>query len=397
MDSQPTSGGDARPPDQPVGEISQKALIPKPVLPGDDRLNNFDLLRLLAAAQVIVNHVNEFLKLPVEPHLAAIVSLFPGVPIFFVISGFLVTKSYVEGESMLGKFLAKRALRIYPALFLNIFLINVVLYHAGAFRIAEVFSWPFIRHHLIQLPTASWWYAGWISRTYPYNFPAYNGGQYPNLVLWTLTVELGFYLLLPVILGRLVCRKVTSHTLYSVCVWMVISTLCAIWMGWLSRVDPNSNTRAILINMIMPHLWAFLLGTTLYLFWPRVKGWVAGRFPLWLLAYCALSYYDRKANGVGILNYTYFSPMVCARLMLLAICCLSFAYTWPKLSRFLRGEDISYGLYLHHFLIIWLLGYHGITGHVWLWPLVAALAVIVAFLSWRLIERPMLRLKVRLR
>ena len=58
------------------------------------RINNFDLIRLLAASQVLVMHMLHYFKL--EPasssgkFLTVVFLNFPGVPIFFVISGFLV-------------------------------------------------------------------------------------------------------------------------------------------------------------------------------------------------------------------------------------------------------------------------------------------------------------------
>jgi len=56
----------------------------------DFKTNNFDLVRLLAALQVILVHGYgvEYL-----PWLNSAIAMFPGVPMFFVISGFLVSAS----------------------------------------------------------------------------------------------------------------------------------------------------------------------------------------------------------------------------------------------------------------------------------------------------------------
>lgn len=360
------------------------------------RANNFDLLRLLAASQVLINHINEFLKLPLDPNLAYCISLFPGVAVFFVISGFLVTKSYVEGHSDLKRYFAKRALRIYPALIVNVLLINLLLYCVGSFHLSDVLSWPFIRHHLIQLPSASWWYAGWYFNGYPYRFPNYNGGQYPNPVLWTLTVEITFYLVLPLVIGRVWERSRENHSGYSLVLWAIISLAFAVWMSYLAQAAPNSNERAILMNMVLPHLWIFLIGVGMYIYWDKISCFCIGRFPLWLAAYCALSYVNYKVNKISILDYNMFDTMILVRMILLAFCVLGFAFTWPRMSSFLHGNDVSYGLYLNHFLIVWIFGYLGIVGHSWLWPVVGGLSMLAGILSWRLVERPMLRLKKRL-
>ena len=60
--------------------------------------NNFDLLRLFAATEVMLSHAIEHLKLPVWPWVVEIILLFPGVPIFFVISGFLITETFLRRD-----------------------------------------------------------------------------------------------------------------------------------------------------------------------------------------------------------------------------------------------------------------------------------------------------------
>ena len=55
------------------------------------RSNNFDLIRLLAAMQVAVSHANGHLESELSIPL---LSYFPGVPIFFLVSGFLICLSY---------------------------------------------------------------------------------------------------------------------------------------------------------------------------------------------------------------------------------------------------------------------------------------------------------------
>jgi len=79
------------------------------------RSNNFDALRLLGALLVLVSHAFAVSGRP-EPTFAGAALGSIGVFIFFGISGFLITKSWVR-EPRPGPFFAKRALRILPALF----------------------------------------------------------------------------------------------------------------------------------------------------------------------------------------------------------------------------------------------------------------------------------------
>src|SRR6202011_6269624 len=83
-------------------------------LASDWRVNNFDLLRLLAALQVAVVHSIGFLK-PTRYFarlMEAGLDRFPGVPIFFVISGVLISKSYERSDS-LRDYIRNRCLRIF--------------------------------------------------------------------------------------------------------------------------------------------------------------------------------------------------------------------------------------------------------------------------------------------
>src|SRR5512136_287779 len=85
-----------------------------------ERNNNFNLLRFLAATAVIFSHSYALTGHAADEPLlgwsggATYFGLL-GVTVFFVISGFLVSKSFVERKA-LGAFAAARALRIYPAL-----------------------------------------------------------------------------------------------------------------------------------------------------------------------------------------------------------------------------------------------------------------------------------------
>ena len=85
-----------------------------------------------------------------------------------------------------------------------------------------------------------------------------------------------------------------------------------------------------------------------------------------------------------------------AQRLLLAGLILSAAFSAEGLThKLLRGNDISYGVYVYHMLVInslIQLGYYGA------WPhglAAATITALVAFASWRCVERPALGLKRR--
>jgi peptidoglycan/LPS O-acetylase OafA/YrhL len=88
--------------------------------------NNLTALRWLAALMVLYAHAFEFLGQK-PPHFLGMLHIGPlGVWIFFSISGYLIMQSWMNDPHLL-RFLAKRALRIFPALFVCIVLCAFVL------------------------------------------------------------------------------------------------------------------------------------------------------------------------------------------------------------------------------------------------------------------------------
>lgn len=84
---------------------------------GSRPANLFDVLRLVAASMVIVGHSWSLLGLDGVPTLAGITIHHLGVYVFFAISGFLLSTSWLRSPRP-GAFMIRRCLRIFPALFL---------------------------------------------------------------------------------------------------------------------------------------------------------------------------------------------------------------------------------------------------------------------------------------
>jgi peptidoglycan/LPS O-acetylase OafA/YrhL len=168
------------------------------------RRNNFDALRLLAAVSVVFSHSfliaegseasEPFIWLTGNQCILGLVGVF----VFFVISGYLVTESWVRSP-MPGRFALRRFLRIYPGLILNVLLCAFVLGPlVTSLPLAAYFHGPELRDFLVKTLTLN---------PGPLSLPGVLFADNPvglhiNGSLWTLRYEAMMYLMI-VILGML--------------------------------------------------------------------------------------------------------------------------------------------------------------------------------------------------
>jgi peptidoglycan/LPS O-acetylase OafA/YrhL len=343
------------------------------------RINNFDLIRLLAALQVAIVHAISHLQPPgffihiVDSGLR----LFPGIPIFFVVSGFLISKSYEHSDSLRDYF-RNRCLRIYPGLWVCLVVTVGVLLMAGVDAIGPISS----RDWLL------WWAAQMtVFNAYSPGFQWPPGYGTPNSSLWTIPVELEFYVLLPAIyaLFRLGKRSGNIRLL------IVLAASAALHLEFFYPYRGISifTEYRYLLYTVVPYLWMFLVGVLIQRNWNTLRPLLAGRVLQWLLGYlllCAVA--NRFGIGAGSNTITplFFCP--------LAGLVISFATSVPGFAdRVLRHQDISYGTYTYHMLVINLMVTFGFVEN--LLSVVAAIAIslLLATASWLLVERPFLRHK----
>lgn len=161
------------------------------------RDNNLNLIRFLAASAVIWTHAFGFLRYnSLEPvkHTFGIGAGDVAVDVFFVLSGFLVSKS-LEGKSPL-QYLWARGARIYPALWISLVLTVAVV----AFCFTPEPAVRFLRAHATTayLLSNSTMLPGLGARLTLRHAFAHAGDTF-NVPLWTLPFELQMYGLLAVI------------------------------------------------------------------------------------------------------------------------------------------------------------------------------------------------------
>lgn len=343
------------------------------------RTNNLDLLRLLAAFQVLLLHALEHLKVGVDPLARAFLNFFPGVPIFFFISGFLISRSY-EMNPRLREYATNRCLRIFPGLWVCVVLTALVIAWTGYFdahRVGflELMPWLLAQATFVQF----------FNPEYLRDF----GIGVANGSLWTISVELQFYLLMPLL--ALGLKHLERYG--RVGRWLLALSLLMLIVVNRAYVYSASQYSEHLVHKLLgvsflPWLYMFVAGVLAQRNFALLCSVLAGKFAWALSAYVlamSLGLYFGVAAGNAI------GPVLFAFLVALIF---SAAYTRPSLGRsLLRGNDVSYGVYIYHMPIINILVFYGYDGR--FLPFVIAMIAtgILAFLSWVLVEKRALRAK----
>ena len=335
--------------------------------PTTGRLPALDGLRGIAVLLVVVSHVSSYQAEEAGP---------TGVSIFFVLSGFLITSLLLaerdrRGGVDLRAFYTRRALRLFPALFLLVAATPVVLWLADDPRLSQVTD---------GLLTALFYVQDFAS-----------GTGHPGVLghAWSLSVEEQFYLIWPLALAAIALATRANPRRFASAV-SLLAGLALIWhlvdvlgasLDWTS-FGPDANAVFLLVGcalaahrragrrLTLPG-WAASAALALVLVGPLVLTHVeAGH---WRIQ--ALLIFPVCLAGLPLV-------MGAARLPVLAL---------PVLRWF---GTISYGLYLWNWLLISLQPSGQGLGSVQ--RLAAAIASVgAAAASWYLMEKPVLRLKHR--
>jgi peptidoglycan/LPS O-acetylase OafA/YrhL len=346
--------------------------------------NNFNLLRLLAATQVVFMHSYAHLHLPTWLWLLTVVEQFPGVACFFVISGFLVSDSCLRSSTK--QFFFKRALRIYPGLIVNIVVLEVLMFLTGGISAR---SWTsYAAYFQIYVVTASDWIArSFADVTYVKSsfFP-----EYPSGVLWTLTVEISFYVVLPVLLAIVRASKPIGVAL------LVAEMLVSYFLAHGS--DGSFYISHPLFDItIAPYFWVFAFGILARIYWDQISWLFERKLLIWVAMYAVVAFVTVTFFAAhASLDYK-IQPQwpEFVRVAAMAAVVLSAAFSFPGLTKRIKIDrnDYSYGIYLYHMLVVSTLIALGSIGHWWLWPVVYAGSLALAAASWFLIEQRALGMK----
>ena len=338
----------------------------------DPQANAIGFLRLAAAGLVLISHTFTLGGFGIDPlaewtgHQANLGNV--AVMIFFVLSGFLVTRSLLRASSI-RDFVRRRALRILPGYWVCLAVtalgLGAVLWWHDHGSIGGFVS---THHGPIDYLQRNWLILirqpeiGGILVNSPFD-PTLNGS------LWTLIDEVRSY----AILALLGWFGLVKHR----CAPVLIGLAAFWWFASFTTLPFHTGEWFPLDNPFMArNLLAFTLGALICVYGGRIPVTSGGALVAVALIICFNLTQTYLALGIFPLSYL--------------VLYLAVKLPFRNVN---SSDDISYGVYIYAFPVQQALSAFGVQ-HAGIVPYFIAstiLTVLLASLSWRLVERPFMR------
>ncbi|WP_051190492.1 acyltransferase family protein [Kaistella palustris] len=326
--------------------------------------NNFDFLRFLFAFLVVIGHT---IILSGRPEFQN--DFFAAMPnysvfCFFIISGFLIYSSFDKFKDI-RKYTINRARRILPAYFFVVIFFSFFLYFFSDLTVKQYFSAEWIKYLAANLAFMNF-FKPCLNDVFNGNLTCAVNGS-----LWTIKVELMFYIFIPFLFLLLQTKKRYSKNIILISIYALSITYSAILLH---------NGKHELARQLPGVLSYFCTGILLY-----VNADFFKRKINVLLPFAVLAVILEK----GVFSQNLFTPFA------LGICIFWFAYLNVPLKKFAKYGDFSYGVYLVHFPIVQIFVQERLFEKYSFAAFFACLFLVVlsSVFIWNVIEKPMLKRK----
>ena len=330
--------------------------------------NNFNLIRLVAAAAVVLGH-SFWISRSFGGFTDPVTLAFPfgetsgnlGVHAFFLISGILITQSWCRAEKPV-QFVTQRAARIFPAL--------IVCLAFTAYVVGALGTTAPLRNYFGSKPVHDYVLNNVSLTNLQWDIPTvFADGPYlqgMNGSLWSLIIEVRMYIVVLVFgaLGLIGTQKRVATA-------ATAGTLIILFLLYRPLFGHHLSTNS---DGIVP-VFYFLGGIFAY----ATRDLIAVRLKHVLLLLAAV--FLVPAPSAHVVFHFFFAALV-----------LWMGGLRSLAARVHIQNDFSYGIYLYGFPVQQLLTlrFPGLNPY-WLFAVAMVVATALAALSWFLIERPMLR------
>lgn len=326
-------------------------------------MNNFNSIRLLLAGFVVVAHSIILVNDTNNLYLLKFFNSYLAVKGFFVISGYLVFKSYLNSNST-SEYFVKRIKRIIPG-YLGVIIFTLIIVFfvnkntiESNLNIFEISKYALF--NLLFLGTFKPSINGIFDSNY---ISALNGS------LWTIKVELCLYALVPVLVYLF-----KRYNKFIVTIFFYF--LSVSWVIFFKTYVTTYSEQ--LINQFVGQLCYFIIGCYLAQNLAKIKPHLIAGLIL-VCCNCLFNIY---------LFEIIFFPYVFS--VILIFLCTNFTCNLnPN-----RYGDISYGVYLYHFPIIQYfisIDFLNKESQLFEYLSIYAIIILISYCSWHLIEKKFLR------
>jgi len=358
-----------------------------------DRNNTLDILRLMAAVFVILNH-----SYPLTGNIGILCGVLGGgiaVGTFFTISGYVIAQSWFSDPTP-SRFLWKRVLRLVPGLVaVVIFTIFIIGPINTSLSLQEYFfnihTWMYLLVILLFRPI----------RTLPGVFIL---NAYPTAVngsLWTIPLEFRMYILLCLMgmIGMLKNRKIFLSIVILTCTIYIYSILLPVWpVNILTNAFGYIYINEYILHTVNagipldypPYNLLFCIGTLFYLYKDQIKfnNGLALVAAIGLLV-SSISFSIVSAN----VSYLLIAILICLPYLVLYLGQLPIKQLYNIGDRY---GDYSYGLYIYAFPVQQTIAHFmPKISPIPMFALSLPTTFIFAYSSWWLLEKKALSLKKR--
>jgi peptidoglycan/LPS O-acetylase OafA/YrhL len=360
--------------------------------PGNPRFPLLDSLRALAALGVLAAHVAVFTQ-NAQHHSYGVLlaNLDIGVTVFFVLSGFLLFRPFLAAQfglappQRLGRYAVRRFVRIVPAYWLALTVLTIYPGNRGVF-------------------SGDWWHYYLFLQFYSAHTAVRGLG-----IAWTLCIEVAFYVALPAyawVAGRLTAGCATRTAVRRHLALLAVLSIASVAL----RVADRG---VVMQNTLLTHWLWFAGGMALAVLscaaqrgqaLPRLAR-LTGERPAVAWGAAAVVYLGMCAALTSAPSHLFYSRsqetvehVLSAVFAVLVVAPAVFGTERASSIRRLLATRplpelglISYGIYLWHASIALGLVRHDVQSWVPLLLATSALTVLAAGLSYRVVERPLIR------